>query len=87
MARSCNVATDRLVYQDVSGLSATEPCPRGWIWASTKPKDAGLICEVGPIGSWAMSGASRWQAQSRRVAQTLARAKCAGPVRSRQERI
>ena len=28
LARSCNVATDRLVYQDVRGLSTTEPCPR-----------------------------------------------------------
>ena len=25
LARSCNVATDRLVYHDVRGLSATEP--------------------------------------------------------------
>ena len=24
LARSCNVATDRLVYQDLHGLSATE---------------------------------------------------------------
>ena len=25
LARSCDVATDRLVYQDVRGLSTTEP--------------------------------------------------------------
>ena len=25
LARTCNVATDRLVYQDVRGLSTTEP--------------------------------------------------------------
>ena len=32
LARTCNVATDRLVYQDVLGLFATEPCPRARIW-------------------------------------------------------
>ena len=38
LARSCNVATDRLVciwYQDVCGLSATEPRPGGQIWVCT----------------------------------------------------
>ena len=43
LARTCNVATDRLVYQDVRGLSATEPCRRlGFGAALIKPKDAGL---------------------------------------------
>ena len=42
LARTSNVATDRLVYQDVRGLSATEPCPRLWIGGRTMPKDAGM---------------------------------------------
>ena len=42
LARTCNVATDRLVYQDVRGLSATEPCPGLRIGGRTMPKDAGM---------------------------------------------
>ena len=37
LARTCNVATDRLVYKDVRGLSTTEPCPRAQIWGRIKP--------------------------------------------------
>ncbi len=75
MARSCNVATDRLVYQDARGLSAAETWLGFRIGGRTKLKDAGPEnCEVGPVGSWALSGASGWQAQSMRVAQTSARA-------------
>ena len=40
LARTCNVATDRLVYQDVLGLSATEPCPGLQIGGLSMPKDA-----------------------------------------------
>ena len=47
LARTCNVATDRLVYQDVRGLSATEPCPRARIWGRMKPKDNGTPRELG----------------------------------------
>ena len=42
LARTCNVATDRLVYQDVCGLSATEPCLGLRIGGRTMPKDAGM---------------------------------------------
>ena len=42
MARTCNVATDRLVYHDVRGLSATEPGPGLQISGRTMPKDAGM---------------------------------------------
>ena len=42
MARSCNVATGRLVYQDAHGLSAAETWTRFWIGGRTKPKDAEL---------------------------------------------
>ena len=42
LARSCNVATDRLVYQDARGLSAAETCPGFRIGGRTKSKDAGL---------------------------------------------
>ena len=42
LARTCNVATDRLVYQDVRGLSATEPCRGFRIGGCTMPKDAGM---------------------------------------------
>ena len=46
LARTCNVATDRLVYQDVRlyvrGLSATEPCRGFRIGGRTMPKDAGM---------------------------------------------
>ncbi len=72
LARSCNVATDRLVYQDARGLSAAETWLGFRIGGRTKPKDAGLICEVGPVGNCCRG--SGWQAQSRRVAQTSARA-------------
>ena len=41
LALSCNVATDRLVYEDVRGLSATEPCREFRIWGCIKPKDVG----------------------------------------------
>ena len=43
LARTCNVATDRLVYEDVRGLSATETCPGIQIQGRTKPKDAGPL--------------------------------------------
>ena len=49
LARTCNVATDRLVYQDVCGLSATEPCPKAQIWGSIK--QGRLVClwdQTGP---------------------------------------
>ena len=49
LARTCNVATDRLVYQDVCGLSATEPCPKAQIWGSIKPKDTGTPREPGLV--------------------------------------
>ena len=42
LARSFNVATDRLVYQDAHGLSAAETCPGFRIGGRTKSKDAGL---------------------------------------------
>ena len=42
LARTCNVATDRLVYQYVNGLSATEPFPGLRIGGRTMPKDAGM---------------------------------------------
>ena len=42
LARTCNVPTDRLVYQDVRGLSATESCPGLRIGSRTMPKDAGM---------------------------------------------
>ena len=31
LVRTCNVATDRLGYRDVHGLSAIDPCPKVWI--------------------------------------------------------
>ena len=37
------IATDRLVYEDVRGLSATETCPGIQIQSRTKPKDAGPL--------------------------------------------
>jgi hypothetical protein len=43
LALSCNVATDRLVYEDVRGLSTTETCSKAWIWGCIKPKDAGML--------------------------------------------
>ena len=43
LARSCNVATDGLVYQDVCGLSPAESCPGFRIGGRTKPKYAGLF--------------------------------------------
>ena len=49
LARTCNVATGRLVYQDVRGLSATEPCPKAWIWGCIKPKDTGTPREPGLV--------------------------------------
>ena len=49
LARTCNVTTDRLVYQDVRGLSATEPCPRAQIWGRIKPKDTGTPREPGLV--------------------------------------
>ena len=75
MARSCNVATDRLVYQDIRGLSAKEPCLKGRIWGCTKPKDAGLLLgrayrDLGLV--WC-----QWMAGTVNV--TLARANGAGP--------
>ena len=51
LARTCNVATDRLVYQDVRGLSATEPCPKARIWGRIKPKDTGTQREPGLVSS------------------------------------
>ena len=41
LARSCNVATDRLVYQDVCGLSATEPCRVLGFGAALSPRMLG----------------------------------------------
>ena len=49
LARSCNVVTDRLVYQDVRGLSATETRPSVRIWGRIKPKDAGTPREPGLV--------------------------------------
>ena len=46
---TCNVATDRLVYQDIRGLSATEPCPRARIWGHIKPKNTGTPREPGLV--------------------------------------
>ena len=43
------VANDRLVYQDVCGLSATEPCLRARIWGCIKPKDTGTPREPGLV--------------------------------------
>jgi hypothetical protein len=43
LALSCNVATDRLVYQDVRDLSTTEPCSKALIWGRIKPKDGGML--------------------------------------------
>ena len=51
LARSCNVATDRLEYQDARGLSAGETWPGFRIGGCTMPRDAELIFEVGPVGS------------------------------------
>ena len=78
LVRSCNVTTDRLVYQDVHGMSATEPCPKGRIWGCTKPKDAGLLLgracrELGLVWCQWMAGPVKC------VAQTSARANGAGP--------
>ena len=49
LAGICNVATDRLVYQDVRGLSATEPCVKARIWGCIKPKDTGTPREPGLV--------------------------------------
>ena len=70
-----NVATDRLVYQDVRGLSAAEPCLRGRIWGCRMLG----CCQARPVGSWALSGASGGQAQLTRITQTSARANGADP--------
>ena len=50
MARTCNVATDRLGYQDVRGLSAPDPHPRPRIGVRTihfydsgPPRKPGLV--------------------------------------------
>ena len=42
MAQSVMSATDTLGYQDVRGLSATDPRPRQWISIHTMPKDGGM---------------------------------------------
>ena len=76
LARSCNVATDRLVYQDVCGLSATEPCRGLGFGAALSPRMLGC-CKAGPVGSWALS--SGWQAQLTLITQTSARANVAVP--------
>ena len=55
LARTCNVATDRLVYQDVHGLSATEPCLRARIWGRIKPKDTGTPRELGLVNRPSLS--------------------------------
>ena len=49
LARTCNVATDRLFYQDVRGLSAAEPCPKARIWDRIKLKDTGTPREPGLV--------------------------------------
>ena len=49
LARTCKVATDRLVYQDVRGLSATEPCPKAQIWGRIWTKDIGTPRELGLV--------------------------------------
>ena len=56
LARTCNVASDRLLYQDVHGFSATESCPQqnlvqrlGFGAALIKPKDTGTPRELGLV--------------------------------------
>ena len=42
VAQSVLSATDTLGYQDVHGLSATDPHWRQWISVGTMPKDVGV---------------------------------------------
>ena len=62
-----------LGHRDVLGLSTAYPCPRPRISIHTMPRDAEPQRGAGPVGSWAVSGASGWQALLSTVAVVLDR--------------